>query len=636
MVDLIAAKLSGEDLHALEPRTMLDAWRAAGGTETADLSKEQSIQLAQQLKAGRALLGDVVGTPNRLVLNVSLLDVPKGAQIAKVSVEGPPDSLASLVDQIAQQLLTQTSGEASQRMSNLTSTSLTALRAYLDGQALLRRGDAVNAAKDFERALNEDSTFALAGLGLRLATSWYGDPTLGNRGIDIAWRERARLSARDQALLVALAGPRYPNRSSNLDVYNARLQYLQMVPDNAEARYLLADHIFHFGSAIGIRDWEQQALSGFRKAMTLDSTYLPGYQHAMPLAPSMGDTAFYNRALRLRLASDTATLWRVENDWYMAAHSGDMAKSAAVFTRLGNTPEPILNGIIRLALFDGTGAADAKTAIDRFVSLAVTDQNRRGRMRYAHDVLLALGRPADAARYLSMSKDSAADLNVPIITLRDAAMGVATQQAGNDAARMLRAYEDQPEASDSVKRDIQRAVTRMMEPWRLAHGDTTLTRRSLARLRSLTRGIRPSEQILADIEIAFIEMMHADVTKSPGLRRSVERLDSLMLLEDVTHGSTGRWAQQTIGAARVWEELGEPDRALRMVSRYSVWETESLPYIGVQLREQGRLASLAGDRDRAIRAYRHFIRMSADAEPSMQRELDSARRELAKLESVGR
>ena len=265
MVDLIAAKLSGEDLRALEPRTMLDAWRKAGGTDENDLSRDASLNLARQLKAGRALLGDVVGTPNHIVLSVSLLGVEKGDQIARVSVEGAPDSLASLVNQLALQLMTQTSGEAAARMTTLSSTSLPALRAYLDGQARLRRGDAQTAAKDFDRALKEDSTFALAGLGLRLATGWYGDPQLGNRGIDIAWREKARLSARDQALLVALAGPRYPERSSNLDLYKSREQYLSMAPDNAEAWYLLADQIFHFGSAMGIPDWEERVARGVQE-----------------------------------------------------------------------------------------------------------------------------------------------------------------------------------------------------------------------------------------------------------------------------------------------------------------------------------------------------------------------------------
>jgi len=63
-----------------------------------------------------------------------------------------------------------------------------------------------------------------------------------------------------------------------------------------------------------------------------------------------------------------------------------------------------------------------------------------------------------------------------------------------------------------------------------------------------------------------------------------------------------------------------------------VWETESVPYLGVQLKENGRVAALAGDKARAIRAYRHLIGMRAVAEPSMKRDTDALKRELARLE----
>jgi len=635
MVDLIAAKLSGEDLRALEPRTMLDAWRQAGGTETNDLSREASLQLARQLKAGKALLGDVVGTPNRLVLTVSLLGVRKGDQITKVSVEGPPDSLASLVNQIATQLMTQTSGEAQARMTNLSSTSLPALRAYLDGQARLRRGDAVNAAKDFDRALKEDSTFALAGMGLRLATGWYGDAALGTRGIEIAWREKARLSQRDQALLVALAGPRYPLVSSNLDVFKAREQYLSMAPDNAEAWYLLADQIFHYGSAMGIPDWEQRSLAGFKKAMELDSTYLPGYTHAMPLAPSMGDTAFYNRALRLRSVADTSSFWRVQNDWYLAARRGDEAEAQKVFQNLGPKPDNILNGIIRHMLFDGTGAAQVKPAVDRFIASAPTDADRRGRARYAHDVMLDLGRPSDASRYLQASKDSALDLNAFIITVRDASLGQIPAQQALESVRILSQTEAKPDAADSAGRAVQRALVRVLEPWRIAHGDTSQTRRSIQRLRLFARDAH-NDPINAELEIAFVEMLYADAAKSPNLRRSVERLDSLMLLLDVATAPTSRLAQQTIVGARIWEKVGDPARALSLVGRYAVWSSEAMPYLALQLREQGRIAAKAGDSKRAVRAYEHYLGMRATAEPALMPQVDSVRRELARVKASAR
>lgn len=630
MVDLIAAKLSGEDLRALEPRTMLDAWRQAGGTDTNDLSRDASLQLARQLKAGKALLGDVVGTPNRLVLTVSLLGVNKGDQITKVSVEGPPDSLASLVNQIATQLMTQTSGEAQARMTNLTSTSLPALRAYLDGQARLRRGDAVNAAKDFDRALKEDSTFALAGMGLRLATGWYGDAALGTRGIEIAWRERARLSQRDQALLAALAGPKYPAVSSTLDVFKAREKYLSMAPDNAEAWYLLADQIFHYGSAMGIPDWEARSLAGFKKAMELDSTYLPGYTHAMPLAPSMGDTAFYNRALRLRSAADTSSFWRMQNDWYLASQRGDAALAAKIFEYRIPRPENNLNGVVRHMLFDGTGATQAKSAIDRFIALAPTDADRRGRSRYAHDVMLDLGRPSDASRYLAASKDSALDLNAYILTVRDAELGQIPEQQAIESVRLLSQYEARPDAADSTGRAVQRALVRVLEPWRIAHGDTSQTRRSLQRLRLFAKDAR-NDPVNAELEIAFVEMLYADAAQSPNLRRAVGRLDSLTLLLDVAPAPTGRLAQQTIVGSRMWEKLGEPRRALSLAGRYAVWSTESMPYLGAQLRDQGRLAVKAGDRKRALRAYEHYLRMRATAEPAVIPQADSVRRELAQL-----
>jgi serine/threonine-protein kinase len=635
MVDLIAAKLSGEDLRALEPRTMLDAWRQAGGTDSNDLSRDASLKLARDLKAGKALLGDVVGTPNRLVLTVSLLGVKNGDQITRVSVEGPPDSLASLVNQIATQLLTQTSGEAAARMTNLSSTSLPALRAYLDGQGRLRRGDAVNAAKDFDRALKEDSTFALAGLGLRLAAAWYGDQPLGNRGIDIAWREKARLSPRDQALLVALAGPRYPALSSNVDVYKAREQYLSMVPDNAEAWYLLADQIFHYGSAMGIPDWENRALAGFKKAMELDSTYLPGYTHAMPLAPSMGDTAFFARAFRLRSAADTSSFWRAQTDWYLAARRGDEAEAAKIFQYKGARPENNLSGIIRHMLFDGTGARYVKPAVDMFIPLAPTDADRRGRSRYAHDVMLDLGRPADATRYLAASKDSALDFNAFIITVRDAELGQVPEQQASEAVRVLSQYESKPDAADSAGRAVQRAIVRVMEPWRIAHGDTSQTRRSLQRLRLFARDAR-NDQINAELEIAFVEMLHADAARSPSLRRSVERLDSLILQLDVAAAPPSRLAQQTIVGARMWEKVGDLPRALSLVGRYAVWSNEAMPYLGLQLREQGRIAARTGDRKRAVRAYEHYLGMRATAEPSVMPQVDSVRRELAAINGTAR
>ena len=159
-----------------------------------------------------------------------------------------------------------------------------------------------------------------------------------------------------------------------------------------------------------------------------------------------------------------------------------------------------------------------------------------------------------------------------------------------------------------------------------------MTRRSLQRLRPLTSVFAAEDPNTGVLEVAHIELVHAHITSSPTLRTRAERVDSLMALLDWSALHSGRIAQQSIALAKAWEKLGEPKRALAAIGRYALWNTESMPYLGMQVREQGRLAALAGDRKRAVRSYRHYLGMRALAEPSLKPQVDSVRQELARVE----
>ena len=76
------------------------------------------------------------------------------------NVEGPADSLAMLIDRLTGQLLALRAGAEVRGLSDLTSTSLTALKAYLEGQGEFRHGRYVEALEHFDRALQEDIAFA--------------------------------------------------------------------------------------------------------------------------------------------------------------------------------------------------------------------------------------------------------------------------------------------------------------------------------------------------------------------------------------------------------------------------------------------------------------------------------------------
>jgi hypothetical protein len=636
MLDLLAAKLTGEGgLRATEPRMVLTEWNRAGGSASTDLAPEASLEMAQRLSAGRLLLGDVVGTPNKLVLTVSLLEVPDGRQLSRVSVEGPPDSLAQLVDQVAARLLATVSGQGEERLGKLTSTSLPALRAYLDGNAKLRRGQALPAATDFGRALDHDSTFALAGLGLRIAASWYGDNPASERGLRAAYQGRENLSARDRALLEALTGPKYPLPASTAEQFEARRRYRQIAPDRADAHEFYADDIFHFGSILGFTNPNQSALEEFRRSVELDSTNAVAFSHVLLLAVNQGDTALENRVVRLsrQLPDSASGLWLRTYRWYKAHLTGDSATFLAFRDSVTPNQQQMLFSFLQHAHFDGTGIDDAWYALQALILKTPRKEDRQGFYNLARTVALLRGRPKAALAYIEQLATGSEDFNSQILMIRDAMMADGDTLAAKTAAAKLADIERQPPATDSAGRSKQRGVVRAMEPWRLSRGDTSRTRLSLERLRAIERETGgPTTE--SQTEIALIEAMHSHLLRRPDTRQKVDRLDSLLAATDFRAVHSGRSAMTAIVTALIFESLGDTERAFAAVRRRAVWWNNDQVYLATQLREEGRLAALAGHRERAIEAYRHYLTLRTDPDPSLRQEADRIRQELIRLQAT--
>src|SRR5213593_3544542 len=141
MVDLLGAKLTGEDgVRAADTRTVLSAWRRAGGTEKEDVAADGARSVARGVGAGKLVLGEVVGTPNRLILSAAIVASSSGRASLQASVDGPPDSLLTLVERLVRQLLATEVASGARELVALTTSSLPALQAYLRGRTQYRRG----------------------------------------------------------------------------------------------------------------------------------------------------------------------------------------------------------------------------------------------------------------------------------------------------------------------------------------------------------------------------------------------------------------------------------------------------------------------------------------------------------------
>ena len=194
MMDLLAAKLTGEGgPRADDPRTVLAAWRRVASADDADLSEAQATGVARTIGAGKLLLGSVVGSPGHLVLSATLTSAGATAP-TQATVEGPADSLLVMADRLTGQLLAGGTSVRGVHGASLTTSSLDALKAYLDGQVAFRGGQYDVAARHFSRALDADSGFSLAAFFLVRTTGWGATVTDLPRVAEIAWDGRNRLN----------------------------------------------------------------------------------------------------------------------------------------------------------------------------------------------------------------------------------------------------------------------------------------------------------------------------------------------------------------------------------------------------------------------------------------------------------
>ena len=132
--------------------------------------------------------------------------------------------------------------------------------------------------------------------------------------------------------------------------------------------------------------------------------------------------------------------------------------------------------------------------------------------------------------------------------------------------------------------------------------------------------------IEAALWTALLEALRESPDSSPG--PALARLDSLAATGPQQNRTLLRIAN--LETARLFEQAGDPARALRAVRRHS-YELPDYSFVATAAREEGRLAALTGDKPGAITAYQKYLRFRANAEPGLVPERERIKAELARL-----
>lgn len=619
MVDLLAAKLTGEGgLRAVDPRTVHVSWQRVAGSDTVDLPIDAATTLAERVGAANVLLGEVVGTAANLIVNASVTNA-SGAEVARATAEGAHTDLASLVDRLVAQLLTASAGEEPQRLSALTSTSLPALRAYLAGQAAYRRGRYGEALERYAHALDLDSTFALAGLGLTIADGWVATGHARERGRAVAWRWRERMSPRDRALLFAQVGRNYPRTPTAREQLAATEEALRLAPDRVELWQSLGDYYLHYGRMGGVDAWEAYAERAFRRALEADSAFSPAMHHLAILYARQG------RRDELRRLVDAT------REYVPGGATADFVRWRAALTLGGATVDSAaldsmateaIGWIGMISQDDGVDVPLGEHALRLRFARPGTRGERFERQLSIHMLALNAGHTETAAMLADAAHEAQPDSSFHLrLRVLDALFGDGDRASGTQAAAAL---------GSATDTGASRLNTCVHDLWEAV--DTLATGDAPARP-DLPRPTPGDAAIYEQLCESAVDALRASRRRDASARQAIARLDDLYRAGPLEfYPGDGHVDYVPILIARVLETYGDPAAALAALRRrpyFIGWQ----PYLAASLRHEGRLAAMIGDRNGAVRAYEHYLALRYAPGPGLRAVADSVRDELRRLEA---
>jgi tetratricopeptide (TPR) repeat protein len=621
MVDLFSTNLNNVGgIRSVDSRTVMNRWqqRATDGT----LDMEGALDLGRDVHAGSVLLGSVVSTGPEVRLTAELYSV-RGGELARAQVDGPVDSVLALVDELGIDLLREIwlarEPLPHLRVSAITTASVEAIRAYLEGMQHYRRSEWDSAIVALQAAVEEDSAFALAHHKLATAYGWstrHGMYSPGTyRHSAAALRNIERLPTRERTLLVG----NYMHERGEPAALDTFETYVASYPDDPEGWFQLADVRFH---AQHIYGFDLETLySGFERVLKLDPSYSPAAFHLLQLSLAYNDSSRYYRYL---------------GEYETAGADESLVELFAVSTALWTRPDSLLE-VFSLVWEDGhagslpfwfvqaTYTSDAIAPGDLIDSLdpaaplpAVPDMYLEYRYWLGFWCLAGLGQLDDARPWLD--RLAAASQAGRYASLWPVFAGLADSAYAAEALRLTREPPRLP-----ADRPI-RAYFRML--FALSQGDTPTARQWAE------QALVPDSVIDPDVMGGLVRagLGWADLLDGDTLS-ALRKLDEG--IENAGYGPIAMMMgtqQRFVRGAALAARADTRDRGIRLL-RYSLtMDVIHLPLVYLVI---GQALEQEGDIAGAIQAYSRFVRLWEDADPELQPRVETARRALARLTAEG-
>lgn len=638
MVELLGRALDGAgSLDSVDPKLLLgEVDRESGG----ELNPAAARRIAARFGAGRYVLGSVLQLGDSIRLSAAWYRTTGGEIASAEAGGGGAQELLRMVDEVARVAIADlTGGRAGHRhrLAAQTTSSVGALKAYLQGQEALRAFDFPAAMEAFSDAIERDSTFALAHYRMSLAAAWSGRASgLAVRSVRRAVELSAGLPERDRRLLRAMQAFSTGDAETAERLFRADLADH---PDDPEVWFTLGDVLFHYNAARGRP--VAQARDPLGAALRLDPTFNLPLLHLAHLALLEGDRSSLDSLTtgleERRLSPRWETSLRAVRSYALSG-----GPHSALASRLrGEDPTGAWIAAWMLSATGEFGPVDdllrPLTAPDR------PDEIRAATLVWQADLLAARGRLEAARRKLEevASLDSAAYWTA---RARQAAFPFApeTEERARERSKVRRGlaawnaeavperllpflYLDPPVLYPAVR-------LHGLGLLRATAGDRAGALKTAARLESMeapllalsgpvdfARSVRAEVERGRDRPVAALALLEA----------TENRAEPLFVIKRQYSGARQRYLRASLLA-----ELGRPEEARAWYATLNGIALGDFPYLAPAHLGRARALERLGRREEAARAYRRFLDLWREADPALQPRVREAREALKRLQGA--
>ncbi len=367
LADILSANLDGAGpLHAVSPAVVMKL----GGNR---VDRSTAGRLGTRTGARLIVFGRIVSAGRDSVrLTASVFDAGRGSTLAEVDSRGPVSDMNRVADSLTVGLIRELSrvrAIAGFRLASLTGRSLPAVKAFLVGEQFYRRAQWDSAASAFDRAITLDSDFALAIRHAANANAWRGNEALARIYAVRAAAHNHGLGQRDSLLVVAdsirvaVHHVGSANRALVARLFSTIDLAVRRYPADPEVWYELGEARYHVGDQTGAT--LAQTLDAFDRAIALDSTFVPAYLHALPLALRVKGASAADRYFHAYLAAHPVERFADNRElWLIHALLDPGRTSAKQLQRAIDTlpPATLYEAVTDLAVWTDSGETAVRLA----------------------------------------------------------------------------------------------------------------------------------------------------------------------------------------------------------------------------------------------------------------------------------